>query len=83
VLVVTTETGRSIKINPRTVRVDIRAPRSLLATIKEPMVHAGINTSKLGDGVYELTPEIEFDVPDRNKISVQAIVPPRVRIRIQ
>lgn len=76
------ETERSIKVIPRTVRVDIRAPRSILATLNESTVHARIETKGLSRGAYELTPEIVVDV-DNKKISVQAVVPPRVRIRIQ
>lgn len=81
--VVVKDSGRAMKYNPRMVRVDIRAPRSILAMIKESMVHADIETKELDSGVYELTPEIVFDSESRKKISVQAVVPPRVRIRIQ
>lgn len=77
------ETGRSVKINPRMVRVDVRAPRSVLALIKDSLVHASIETKGLSPGMYELTPQIEFDLEQRKKIAVQAVVPPRVRIRIQ
>lgn len=77
------ETGRIIKTNPRVVRVDVRAPRSVLALIKETLVHAVIETKELSPGMYELTPQIEFDIEQRKKIAIQAVVPPRVRTRIQ
>ncbi|HSP07398.1 MAG TPA: CdaR family protein [Acidobacteriota bacterium] len=77
------ESGRNVKLIPKMVRVDVRAPRSILAKIKEPLVHANIETKELGPGMYELTPQIVFDLEERKRISIQAVVPPRVRIRIQ
>lgn len=77
------ETDRIIKISPRTVRVDIRAPRSVLARLKESLVTATVETKGLSIGMYELTPTIDINTPDRKKIAVQAVVPERVRIRIQ
>ena len=79
----TAKSERTLKINPRTVRVDLRAPRSILATVTEGQVRATVEIANLNPGMYELTPKIEFGVAQSNKITVQNVSPARIRVRIQ
>jgi YbbR domain-containing protein len=72
----------SVKFNPKTIRVDLMGPKTVLADIKIEQIHIALDVEGLKPGVYELTPQISFDPEIEKKVSVKDVIPERVHVRI-
>ncbi len=81
--VVLSDTKRGVQFNPRTVRVEIQAPKRLMPELGRAGTTAVLDLAGLTPGVYELTPRIVFDSEIKGSISVKSINPARIRVRIQ
>jgi len=76
-------TKRSVKYNPRVVRVDLQAPKQWLTKISEEQVKVTLELAGLAPGVYELTPRIVIQDAETRNISVRSVIPERIHVRIQ
>jgi YbbR domain-containing protein len=80
--VTVTGTERIVKLIPKVVRVDLLAPKSLMPKLSEEQVKAVIQLDGLKPGIYELTPQIILGPEDKN-VTVKAVIPQRIHVRIQ
>lgn len=71
------------RTNPKTVRVDLQAPKRLLTLATEENTAAILDVKELKPGLYELTPRIEFAPETAGKITVVEIIPERIKVRIE
>lgn len=80
--VVLSDTKRGVQFNPRTVRVEVQAPKRLMPELGRAGTTAVVDLAGLAPGVYELTPRIVFDSEIKGSISVKSINPARIHVRI-
>ncbi len=76
-------TKRTIKYNPRVVRIDLEAPKQWLTKISEEQVSVTLDLAGMAPGVYELTPKIIIQDGESRSISVRSVIPERIHVRIQ
>lgn len=81
--VVLSDTKRSVQFNPRTVRVEVQAPKRIMPELGRSGTTAELDLTGLTPGVYDLTPRIVFNSDIKGSISVKSINPARIHVRIQ
>lgn len=76
-------TKRTVKYNPRVVRIDLEAPKQWLTKISEDQVSVSLDLAGMAPGMYELTPRIVIQDAESRNISVRSVIPERIHVRIQ
>lgn len=74
---------RGVQFNPRTVRVEVQAPKRLMPDLGRSGTTAVLDLAGLTPGVYDLTPRIVFSSDIKGSLSVKSINPGRIHVRIQ
>jgi YbbR domain-containing protein len=76
------EPKRGVQFNPRTVRVEVQAPKRIMPELGRSGTTAVLDLTGLTPGVYDLTPRIVFSSDIKGSISVKSINPARIHVRI-
>ena len=71
-----------VKFNPKTIRVDLLGPKTVISEMKNDQVQILLDVAGLKPGVYELTPQIVFAPEIQKKLSVKEVIPARIHVRI-
>jgi YbbR domain-containing protein len=74
--------GSNVRYNPKVVKVDLQAPKALLEELDPKTIRAVLDLKGFEPGVYELTPTVVVDVPEKDKIGVAEVTPLRIHVRI-
>jgi YbbR domain-containing protein len=81
--IIHSDTKRGVQFNPRTVRIEVQAPKRMMPDLLRTRATAILDLEGLTPGVYELTPRIEFPNDAQGRVSVKSINPARIHVRIQ
>jgi YbbR domain-containing protein len=81
--IVHSDTKHGIQFNPKTVRIEVQAPKTMMVDLIRTGATAVLDLEGLTPGVYELTPRIEFSADTKGRVSVKSINPARIHVRIQ
>ncbi len=81
--IIHSDTKRGVQFNPKTVRIEVQAPKRMMPDLLRARATAVLDLQGLTPGVYELTPRIEFPVDTKGRVSVKGINPARIHVRIQ
>ena len=81
--IIHSDTKRGVQFNPKTVRIEVQAPKRMMPDLLRSRATAVLDLQGLTPGVYELTPRIEFAGDTKGRVSVKGINPARIHVRIQ
>jgi YbbR domain-containing protein len=70
------------RFNPKNIRVDLQAPKTMLKELSGIELQAVLDLQGLNPGSYELTPKIS-GLKDDKKITVSALIPERIHVQIE
>ncbi len=75
-------TGGEVRFNPKTVRIEVVAPKRLFAQLSQEKFQVEIDVAGLKPGVYELTPRVVLNPEYQNTVSIKEVIPERIHVRI-